>query len=721
VKVGPEKTAQGADAIRVYCYAMFLICRRVALLSALIVCGVAVVAQSGFPSNEDLRHFRSIAEPRLSPDGKAVLYRVTDATADGGKSHLWLTEIELNMPRQLTFSPAADKRGERSGEWMPDGKSILFVAERGEHAQLYRLPIAGGGEAQAFDLKVTPTIDVAKLPGYIDTGAKLVEAKPEPIDVNAYAIAPNGKWIAVMARDPESAAEKKQREDKADASWVDHEVHGTRLYLLDPETSKLAAVDVRPDVQSVTWSADSKRLLVINEGPNHASDLGPTSKAYVVEVGESMRVAELDKLPATIDHTAWSLDGAVIYFAAQAEKDAPPGTEDLYEYNVATKTIRNLTDGFMGTMSHETPIALADGSVLKGVAMGVNTAAIRIKGGAQVRVQYPTALAGSFSTNATQSGLVFLGTSSTQPVGIYYQRGLVRPPDPGLVLTNRVGSIERIPTPKTVPEHLKPVASKVVRYKSEKFTIEGLLYLPPDAATKKVPLIMDIHGGPAGAWQDGFDPFAQFLVGQGWAVFRPNIRGSSNYGTEFVASNKNDLGGGDYRDVMNGVDDVLKNYPIDESRMALIGYSYGGEMAGFVVGKTNRFKAIVSGAPVIDQFSEYGTEDGSWYDRWYYGKPWEHFEDAWRQSPLAGAAKASTPFLLLQGETDKTDPLGESQQMYRALRQMNVQVELVTYPREDHGGLARGMFGAPSTEPWHGFDARRRVVEFIKKYFDAVK
>ncbi len=699
---------------------MFLIFRRNGLLSALIVCHLAAVAQSGFPANEDLRNFRGIAEPRLSPDGKAVLYRVTDATADGGKSHLWITEFGSNGPRQLTFSPAADKRGERSGGWMPDGKSMLFVAKRGEHAQLYRLPIEGGGEAQAFDLKVTPTVDVSKLPDYIDTSAKPTEPKPEPIDVNSYEIAPNGKWIAVIAKDPESAAEKKQRDDKADANWVDHEVHGARVYLLDPERSKLTTVDVPPDVQSVSWSADSKRLLVINEAPNNASDLGPASKAYLVAIGEPVRISELKRLPATISNGAWSVDGALIYFGAQAAKDTPPGTEDLYEYNVETMTIRNLTDGFMGAMGHEAPIALSDGSVLKGVAVGVNTTAIRIKGGAQVRLQFPTALAGSFSTNATQSGLVFLGTSSTQPVGIYFSN-VASLRDPGLVLTNGVGSVERIPTPKITPDNLQPVASKVVRYKSEKFTIEGLLYLPTDTGTKKVPLIVDIHGGPAGAWQDGFDPFAQFLVGQGWAVFRPNIRGSSNYGAQFVAANKNDLGGGDYRDVINGVDYVLKNYPIDENRMALIGYSYGGEMAGFVVGKTDRFKAIVSGAPVIDQFSEYGTEDGSWYDRWYYGKPWEHFEDAWRQSPLAGAAKAATPFLLLQGETDKTDPLGESQQMYRALRQMNVPVELVTYPREDHGGLARGMFGAPSMEPWHGFDARRRLVEFIKKYFDAVK
>jgi dipeptidyl aminopeptidase/acylaminoacyl peptidase len=295
-----------------------------------------------------------------------------------------------------------------------------------------------------------------------------------------------------------------------------------------------------------------------------------------------------------------------------------------------------------------------------------------------------------------------------QPLAIYYTDQLGKPP-------------RAIPIPRLTPDNAKAVQSRLIRYRSDQFTIEGLLHLPPEATTKKVPLVMYIHGGPAGAFQDGYDPFVAYLNGQGWAVFRPNIRGSSNYGAAFVSANKNDLGGGDYRDVMNGVDYLLKNFPIDESRMALFGYSYGGEMAGFVESKTNRFKAIVSGAPVIDQFSEYGTEDGSWYDRWYYGKPWEHFEDAWRQSPLAGAAKASTPFLLLQGETDKTDPAGESQQMYRALRQMNVAVELILYPREDHGGLARGMFGSPSVEPWHGFDARRRTVEFIKKNFDAVK
>jgi dipeptidyl aminopeptidase/acylaminoacyl peptidase len=309
------------------------------------------------------------------------------------------------------------------------------------------------------------------------------------------------------------------------------------------------------------------------------------------------------------------------------------------------------------------------------------------------------------NTNRKQTGWVWLAESGGKPVKLCHAQRLG---DPCTALA----------APELTPAKLRSVEPELVQWRSGSFTIEGLLYLPPGAGAARVPLIVDVHGGPFGAWENRNDPFANFLVGHGWAVLRPNPRGSSNYGVKFAAANKNDLGGGDYDDVMAGVDAVLAKYPVDPARMALIGYSYGGEMAGFVEGKTDRFKAVVSGAPVIDQFSEYGTEHGSWYDRWYFGKPWEHREDAWRQSPLAGAAKAKTPFLLIQGESDATDPLGQAQEMYRALRQEGVPVELVTYPREDHGPLAGGAFGRPSTEPWHGYDVRQRMIEFIEKAFN---
>ena len=308
------------------------------------------------------------------------------------------------------------------------------------------------------------------------------------------------------------------------------------------------------------------------------------------------------------------------------------------------------------------------------------------------------------NTNRKRTGWVWLAESGGQPMKLCYAQHLG-------------DGCTALAIPELAPANLRSTEPELVSWKSGTFTVEGLLYLPPGAGSAKVPLIVDVHGGPFGAWENRNDAFAGFLVGHGWAVLRPNPRGSSNYGVKFAAANKNDLGGGDYEDVMAGVDAVLAKYPVEAAQMALIGYSYGGEMAGFVEGKTDRFKAIVSGAPVIDQFSEYGTERGSWYDRWYFGKPWEKREDAWRQSPLAGAGKAKTPFLLIQGESDGTDPLGQAQEMYRALRQEGVPVELVTYPREDHGPLAGGMMGRPEPEPWHGYDVRQRMIEFIAKAF----
>jgi len=206
------------------------------------------------------------------------------------------------------------------------------------------------------------------------------------------------------------------------------------------------------------------------------------------------------------------------------------------------------------------------------------------------------------NSDAKHTAWVWTGQSGTQPATLYYAQQLDR--------TARV-----LGTPNLLPGSWPGINPRIVQWSSDGMSIEGLLYLPR-AASGPVPLVVDVHGGPTGAWLDSFNPLTQFLVGQGWAVLRPNPRGSTGYGRAFVAANKNDLGGGDYRDIMAGVDAVIAQYAVDASKLALIGYSYGGEMAGFVEGKTERFKAIVSVAPVIDQESEYGTEDDSWYDRW---------------------------------------------------------------------------------------------------------
>jgi dipeptidyl aminopeptidase/acylaminoacyl peptidase len=680
-----------------------------------------------FPTNEDLRHLKALSNPQLSPDGKQILFTVTHATADGAGSHLWIVPAAgTDKARQLTFSPPSDKRGEHNAQWAPDTSAIFFLARRGDHSQLFRLDLRGG-EASPYDLKILAPVDVSKDKDAINPppapitsekkdDKKPAETKPEPvpIDVAGFTISNDGKYLALWAHDPETPGEKKQKDAKIDASWINHDRHLTRLYLavLKSDGSidgDLKTLEVPPDVHGAVWSPVADKLFVVAEPPNDASDLGPAGSAWIVDAASPSTPTRLSSIPATVQGGTWTSDGNSIVFSAATSYDAPPGYEDLYALTPASSTANpvDLTRGFNGQLRGQGLYFTADGALVAPVAVGTHNTVVRIALDLKSKpmpIDLGATVVSGLSTNQKRTGWVWLADSGGHPMHLCYAAKLG-------------DSCTEVSTPDLTPKNLRTVEPKLVQWTSGPFTVEGLLYLPPDSDSAKVPLVVDVHGGPFGAWEDRSDPFADFLVGHGWAVLRPNPRGSSNYGVKFAAANKNDLGGGDYQDVMGGVDYVLAHYPIDPARLALMGYSYGGEMAGFVEVKTDRFKAILSGAPVIDQFSEYGTEGGSWYDRWYFGKPWEHMSDAWRQSPLSGVAHAKTPFLILQGESDTTDPLGQAQEIYRALRQEGVSVELVTYPRENHGPLAIGMLGHPSPEPWHGYDARQRIVKFIEAAF----
>jgi dipeptidyl aminopeptidase/acylaminoacyl peptidase len=421
----------------------------------------------------------------------------------------------------------------------------------------------------------------------------------------------------------------------------------------------------------------------------------------------------LEESPDSVNSLEWDATGRELYFSAQAKRDAPPGYPDLFVDELAAHRVRNLTDGLDGTPVDRI-VSLADGGVAVSIVRGFDWTIEQYGGDASatpggVRVlRHVAGSMGALATNARHSAWAWIESRSGHEPEVWYAPSLAAP-----------GERLNAPAFSTAGAHLSAQAQRI-EWIFEGRRLQGLLYLPPTAAASaRVPLVVEGHGGPTGAFVDQYSAYVDFLVAQGWAVFRPNPRGSTMRGAAFAAANKNDLGGGDVRDIMAGVDHVLKHYAVDGQRMAFIGYSYGGELAGFMEGQTTRFRAIVNGAPVIDQFSEYGTEDESFYDRWFYGLPWRHFADAWRQSPLAGVGrqKGGTPMLLIQGESDVTDPPGQSYEMYRALRQEHVPVELVTYPREGHGSLARGAEGEPSQEPWHGYDARRHIVEFIKAHF----
>jgi dipeptidyl aminopeptidase/acylaminoacyl peptidase len=246
------------------------------------------------------------------------------------------------------------------------------------------------------------------------------------------------------------------------------------------------------------------------------------------------------------------------------------------------------------------------------------------------------------------------------------------------------------------------------KYKSFDGTeIEAGLLMPANSEGEtKLPLIALIHGGPTGRWSDQIETWGQLLAAHGYAVFYPNPRGSVGYGEKFVEMNRADWGGGDFRDVMAGIDDLIAKGVADPERLGIGGWSYGGYMSEWAVTQTTRFKAAVSGAGMADLISEFGTEEGPAYDEWFWGVPYEKPEGFLNSSPFLYVKNAKTPTLILQGEADKIDPLGQSQELYRGLKRYNVPTELVEYPREPHG----------FHEEKHLVDRLNRILEWYAKY-----
>ncbi|MEP7344697.1 MAG: S9 family peptidase, partial [Gemmatimonadaceae bacterium] len=262
--------------------------------------------------------------------------------------------------------------------------------------------------------------------------------------------------------------------------------------------------------------------------------------------------------------------------------------------------------------------------------------------------------------------------------------------------------------------------SEVVTWKSaDGWPVEGVLLKPAGYQPgQRVPLLVDIHGGPTGAHSIGFKAnwgsAGQVYAGAGWAVLYPNPRGSTGYGEKFMRGNIKDWGGGDYRDIMTGVDELVRRGVADSSRLAVSGWSYGGYMTGWVVSQTGRFKAAMMGAGLSDMVSMYGTTDIPGYiGTFYEGMPQldgtatnKSLEFYRSRSAITYSDKVTTPLLMLHGGSDERVPIGQPMEYFRNLKDRGKIVELVFYPREGHG----------LGEYYHQIDKVRREFDWITKY-----
>jgi dipeptidyl aminopeptidase/acylaminoacyl peptidase len=606
-------------------------------------------------------NLRSISDLQWSPDGTRLVFVVTEPAKGTDRArHIWLYDKANGLVRQFTYS----QKSESAPRWSPDGKQLGFLSNReGEQQQVY-LMRADGGE------------------GWAVTKGKR--------SVKSFEWSPNGKQIAFLAPDAKTEAEEKKEKDKDDAHVVDKEDKRARLWLWNVATSDTRAIS-KPqwEVSEIAWLPGGDRLIV--KATDHPESDQYTEQIFSVPTGPDGNVLQLVKPRGPFGELRVSPDGKTVSYVGSREDGPEP--HDLLLLPVGGHAARNLTGANL-----DRPIEdyhwQKDGSVAMVAANGFSTLFVTFSGdGARHDLAPSPKPTGSFAV-APDGEIAFVSQNGTQPQELWLWDQKTQPQQ----VSHLNDSWKQYAL--SVPEYYN--------YKSfDGMEIEAALLKPQSHDGKsKLPLIALIHGGPTGRWSESIDAWGQLLAAHGYAVFYPNIRGSVGYGEKFVESNRGDWGGGDFKDVMAGVKDLIDRGVADPNKLGIGGWSYGGYMAEWAITQTNDFKVAVSGAGMANLISEFGTEDHPAGDEWFYGVPWEKPEGFLNSSPFLRLKNAKTPTLVLQGDADPIDPLGQSQELYRGLKRYGVETDMVVYPREPHG----------FHEEKHLLDRVNRILAWYDKY-----
>ncbi|HEY1264936.1 MAG TPA: S9 family peptidase [Terriglobales bacterium] len=584
---------------------------------------------------------QAIAESRIrdlqwSPDDSRLAFVVTEPPkAADHPSHIWMYTPASHDLRQFTNG----SKPEDHPRWSPDGKMLAFLCEREDFKQICVIPV-DGGEAKP-----------------------LTEGKRS---ITEFAWSPDGRQIAFLAPEPKTDAEEKKEKDKDDARVVDNDDKQPLLWLADSATGKAQAIVGKPwSFSELQWSPSADEVVAV--ATDHPESDQETNRIFSISIpGGKMRQIAAPKGP--FEDIRVSPDGKqVAYIGCRVDGPVP---HDLLLQSLSGGDARNLT-----SRSLDRPIRdlswRSDGRLLIAYQDGFHGKFTLIDSSGHAEALSAPDMEVSDFAQSGAGEIAFSGENMGRPPELWVWDGKSSP-----------ASVSHF---NESFDNVQMFSPEFVHYKSfDGREIEGALLRPP-SGTQKLPTILVIHGGPTGNWGDSFESWGQLLVTAGYAVFYPNIRGSTGYGFDFMVLNRADWGGGDFKDVMAAADYLVAQGIADPGRMGIAGWSYGGYMSEWAITQTNRFKAAVSGAGMADLAAEYGTEEHPSYDEWFYGLPYEKPEGFRRGSPINYIRNAHTPTLILQGDADTIDPLGQSQQLYRALKRYGVETELVIYPREPHG------------------------------------
>ncbi|HEV7921191.1 MAG TPA: S9 family peptidase [Thermoanaerobaculia bacterium] len=693
--------------------------RRLAALTLALFAALPLLAAPKRPITEkDIFRFHWIADPQLSPDGGQAAYVVTEVDEKGDRytTSLWSVETRAGAtPRRITNGPR-----DTMPRWSPDGRSLAFLRSaepkdgKPAPAQIHLLSLSGGEPHAVTSL---------------DTG------------VESIVWSPSGRTIAfTTSTTPDSGKkddEKKKDERKSDvrvinqavyrangAGYADPKEH-THIWLIDvaeeAKPKQLTTGDF--DENEPSWSPDGARLFFTSTrvaeayyDENDAEDLYALPLAAgdsKMAGGEPVKLADAT---GGINRISVSPDGKWIAFVASNEKavrsyDQP----DLFVVSTAGGELRNLTASF-------------DYDALGAVGGDQRSP----RGGRQQRAVWSPDSKTLFFT-AAQEGKVNLQrldvgggriepwTSGKQEIVNFAMTNgrtlaLVSSPTriSDLFLVGNDGALTQLTdVNKKLWDELTLTEPEEIWYPSfDGKRVQAWVQRPPDFdATKKYPLILNIHGGPHAAYGFTFDHEFQWMAAKGYIVLYPNPRGSTSYGQEFGNIIQYRYPGDDYKDLMAGVDALIARGWADPGKLGITGGSGGGVLTNYAITQTDRFLAAVSQRSIADWSAWWYTGDFTLFQpTWFRKAPWQDPQDYVARSAITNVEKIHTPLMLIEGEADyRTPPAAGGEALFRALKYLHRPVVMVRFPGESHE-LSR------SGKPWHRVERLEHIVGWFDRW-----
>jgi len=707
---------------------------RVSLLLVVLVfvCAPAL-AQKRNITEKDIFNFVWIGDPQVSPDGARVAFVRTTVNEkkDGYNTAIWTVSTATGETRQLTNGPR-----DSTPRWSPDGQYLLFVrapevSGRVDAPQLFMLAMAGGEPFQFTTLargaggpQWSPDgKTIAFYNGATDEElAKAAAAKNQPQP------SPSASPTPSPERESDVRVINRAVYRANGAGYIDFK-HPQHIWVVTaPKTGDEKVTPKRLtkghfDDSNAFWSKDSTHLYFETDYTDEPYYELPRTDLYTITVtgGEPSKLTSFDM--GAFGFTV-SPDGKQVAFVASVSQPVRSYTQpDLWVMDLAANAKpRNLTANFDfdigGGLSGDNtsprggggnpPVWSADGRRILSVYVKegkANVGSFDVASGNESDVTTGNQAVVNFRTVPDASKYVLLISTPTHIGDLYW--------------LDKPGS-----QPKQLTHINDELFSKLNLTEPEEMwytsfdgkKIQTWIQKPPDFDPhKKYPLILNIHGGPHAAYGFVFDHEFEWMAAKGYVVLYPNPRGSTSYGQEFGNIIQHNYPGDDYKDLMAGVDELIKRGYIDEKKMGVTGGSGGGLLTNWTIGQTTRFAAAVSQRDIADWADWWYTADFTLFQpSWFKAPPFEDPEDYRRRSPITYINKVQTPLMLILGEADYRTPTGSGgEAMFRALKYRKIPTVMVRFPNETHE-LSR------SGQPWHRVERLEHIVGWFDKWLMGV-